>query len=245
MKTLRASAVLLTFTLLPVSAHAQSDFVKGNLTKFIQKVGVHLNVSVREPLDGDITKGTTFGASVGFGSGGGNGWKYPFGYTSFSENLHGPDGQQFAVLKAQAIYGGIGYGWTLGPLDTGVALHAGYSFNHGRFDGVAAQRSFVADGPVAIDIGNAPFLRPHVKAEYFLTRKFSLRTTAGYVITRPNIMVMTPSGPVTDRWHASNLHASFGIGFYPFRKAGSPYDSSSNSSSPGGPRRVEGRRASR
>ena len=71
---------------------------------------------------------------------------------------------------------------------------------------------------MSIAVGNSLVLRPKASIEYFITPKFTLRTSADYLLTEPKIVVNTPGDPVGDRWNASNFHASIGIGFYPFRK---------------------------
>jgi hypothetical protein len=93
----------------PSHAIAQSES-KDRTMGIVRKVGVHLNMSVRDPIDPDVTKGQTFGISIGMSPGRSNGWRYPVGLTMFSENLHGPNGEQFAVLNSKAITAGIGYG---------------------------------------------------------------------------------------------------------------------------------------
>ena len=209
-------ALVLAF--LPSPAIAQQGFLKENVTKIIRKVGVHVNTSVREPLDHDVTKGTTYSASIGLSPGRSNGWRYPFGFTTFSENLNGPNGEQFATFKSRAILGGIGYGWHFGKLSVGTSLQAGWGFNHGRLYGNTARVFGSPEGPTSIHIGNSPLLRPQFKVEYFITPKFTVRSAADYMFLRPGIDVTTVSGLQEDRWHASNFHANFGIGFYPFRK---------------------------
>lgn len=74
------------------------------------------------------------------------------------------------------------------------------------------------DGPVTMDVNNAWLLRPQLKAEYFLTRKFTVRVSGDYVLTRPEITVTTPAGRISDEWDASNFHVNVGIGVYPFHK---------------------------
>ncbi|MDO8677161.1 MAG: hypothetical protein Q7R30_01150 [Acidobacteriota bacterium] len=218
MKTSYASAFLLLGVLaVPAPSQAQPEFVKDNVTKIVRKLGVHVNLTVREPLDQDVTKGRSFGASVVLGGGRTAGWKYPFALTTFDEYLHAPDGGQFATLKSWAIVGGVGYGWNIGKLTISPAVQTGVAFNSARLDGNAAL-AFNADGPVSIKVGNSLLLRPKLTLEYFLTQKFTLRTSADYVLTQPNITVTTPSGSIGDRWNASNFHATVGIGFYPFRK---------------------------
>lgn len=208
----------LVLALLPSPAMAQSEFFKDNVKKIINKVGVHVNTSVREPLDHDVTKGTTFGASIGLSPGRTNGWRYPFAFTTFSENLNGPGGEKFAVFKSRAFLGGIGYGWHFGKLSVGTSLQAGWGFNHGTLTGDTAQAFDSVAGPASIHIANSPLVRPQFKVEYFITPRFTLRSSADYMFLRPGVDVTTASGPQADRWHASNFHANFGIGFYPFRR---------------------------
>jgi hypothetical protein len=202
----------------PAPAAAQSEFVRNHTKDMIRKVGVHLNMSVREPVDPDVTKGQTFGISIGMSPGRSNGWRYPVGFTMFSENLHSPNGEQFAAMSTKAITAGIGYGWHFGRLYTGASLVTGFAMNRGRIDG-DVQRAFDApDGAVSLHVGNSMLLRPQLKAEYFLTPKLTLRATADYMMLRPGISVTTPSGRIADRWNASNVHANIGIGYYPWRR---------------------------
>lgn len=218
MKTCYASAFLLIGLLAaPAPAQAQPEFLRDNITKIVRKIGVHANMSVREPFDSDVTKGRSFGGSVVLGGGRTPGWKFPVSLTTHSEYLHAPDGEQFATLKGWAIVGGIAYGWNLGKFTTSVGLQTGVAFNSARLDGNTVQ-AFNADGPVSIDVGNSLLLRPKASIEYFITPKFTVRTSADYLLTKPSITVNTPTGPIGDRWHASSFHATVGIGFYPFRK---------------------------
>lgn len=206
----------LSLALSPVNAQAQSEF-KDNVTKMVRKVGVHVSATRRDPFDHDVSKPNTIGVSVGLGGGRKAGLKFPFGLSSFSENLHSPNGSQFGSLKSWAIMGGVGYGWNVGKLSFGPDLQTGVAFNSGRLESSAAQ-AFNSTGPMSIDVGNSLMLRPRLKAEYFLTRKFTLRTTADYVLMKPTTTVRTGAGPVAERWDASHFHASIGIGFYPFRR---------------------------
>lgn len=202
----------------PSTLHAQPGFIKDNTAKMIRKLGVHLNTSFREPTDPDVSQGRTFGVSVGLSPGETNGWRYPFALTFFSEHLNSPSGTQFAKLRSRALLGGIGYGWHFGKLSTGVALQAGYSIYslHGEGDVFTALE--LTNGPVTMDVNDTWLLRPQIKAEYFLTRKFTARVSGDYVWTHPEIVVITPAGRISNRWDASNFHVNVGIGVYPFHK---------------------------
>ena len=202
----------------PSTVQAQPQFIKDNTAKMIRKLGVHLNVSFREPTDRDVSRGRTLGVSVGLSPGDTNGWRYPIGLTMFSENLHGPTGASFAVLRSRALMAGIGYGWHFGKLSTGASLQGGFSVNRVRPDGDMRGAFEVQNGDVFVHVRNSFLLRPQLKAEYFLTRKLTLRVSGDYVLMRPDIAVETPAGSLSNQWDASNYHANVGIGVYPFHK---------------------------
>ena len=217
---------LLTFGLIgavlvalaPSSAAAQEVAVKNRAIELIRKAGVHLNTSVREPIDPDVSKGQTFGISIGLSPGRKSGWRYPVGLTMFSENLHAPSGEQFAVLNSTALIAGIGYGWRFGRLATSTSLQTGFAMNRGRLEDHAARAFRAPEGAVSLDVGHSPLLRYQVKGEYFLTEKLTLRASADYMMIRPGITVTTPTERMSNRWDASSVHANAGIGIYPFRR---------------------------
>lgn len=210
------TAALLTCS--PIVAHAQSEFIKTNVARMIRRAGVHVNTSFREPTDKDVTKGRTYGVSVGLSPGESNGWRYPFGLTFFSEELHGPNGLPFASLRGRAILAGVGYGWHFGKLSTGASLQAGFVDYHLSGTGDVLGAFNLTSGAVTMNARNSWMVRPQIKAEYFLTRKFTLRVSGDYVRTRPDIIVVTPAGHLGNAWDASNFHANIGIGIYPFHK---------------------------
>lgn len=204
--------------MLPNAAEAQQQFIKSNTLKMIRKLGVHLNTSFREPTDRDVSKGQTYGVSIGLSPGRTNGWRYPVSLNFFSENLHGPAGGRFATLRTRSILAGIGYGWHFGKLSTGASLQGGFAMNRVRPDGDVLGAFALASGEVAVDVRNAFLMKPQLKAEYFVTPKFTLRLSGDYIFMRPDITVHTPFGTLRNQWDASNFHANVGVGFYPFRK---------------------------
>lgn len=218
MKRLTLAALIGLFLLSPSPALAQPEFIKTNVTKMIRRVGVHMNTSFRAPVDSDVTEGRTYGISIGLSPGETNGWRYPFALAFFSEHLNSPSGSEFAKLRGRALLGGIGYGWHFGKLSTGVALQAGYAMYSLRGEGDVFGALQLDNGPVTMDVSDTWLLRPQIKAEYFLTRKFTVRVSGDYVLTHPEITVLTPAGRISNRWDASNFHANVGLGVYPFHK---------------------------
>ncbi len=218
---MRLTTIFILATVLigtPSPLQAQSSFVKDNTAKIVRKVGVHANTSFRAPVDHDVTEGRTYGLSIGLSPGETNGWRYPFALVFFSEHLNSPSGTQFARLRSRALLGGIGYGWHFGKLSTGVALQAGYSIYSLHGEGDVFRALELSDGPVTMDVSDTWLLRPQIKAEYFLTRKFTVRVSGDYVLTHPEIVVITPADRFSNRWDASNFHFNVGIGVYPFHK---------------------------
>jgi hypothetical protein len=200
-----------------VPASARADDFQERIRAVIRKVGVHGNIGVRHPTDTDVTRGVTFGPSIGLSPGRANGWKFPVALSMFSEDLHSPSGAQFGSVRTRALLAGIGYGWHFGDLSLGPQLEVGYAFNHSSLQDDAPQ-AFATPGSVTLEVSNAWVVRPEFKAEYMLTRKFSVRGSLDYVRLRPDIAVLTPVGAAPSTWDLSNVHANAGIGFYPFRK---------------------------
>jgi hypothetical protein len=214
-------ALLGAFLAMMVAAPARAEGFEDNMLALIRKVGVHGNLSVRHPTDNDVTRGVTFGPSIGLSPGRTNGWKYPVALSMFSQDLHSPSGAQFGSVRTWALVGGIGYGWHFRELSVGPQVEVGYTFNHSSLDGNAAQ-AFASPGSVSLDVSNAWMVRPEFKAEYMLTTKFSIRSSIDYVRLRPDVTVMTPTGTVPNTWDLSNVHANVGVAFYPFRKEAAP-----------------------
>jgi len=209
----------LLIVLLPHPAHAQGDFIKDNVGKLIRKVGFHASTSFSDPIDQEnIARDGSYGLSVGLAPGHTNGWRYPFGFAWFTEELKGPSGASFVKLQSFPVVAGIGYGWHFGKLSTGVQMQAGWAFNSGKAIGDMGA-AFGAPGfPVAVDIGDSFVVRPQAKVEYFLTPKFTVRSSLNYVMAHPMVTLTTPQGTTSKRWDASNVTLSVGIGIYPFRK---------------------------
>jgi hypothetical protein len=72
--------------------------------------------------------------------------------------------------------------------------------------------------PVTRGIMEAWLVRPEIKAEYFITPKITVRVSGDYVYSKPHIAVTTPNQRFVGEWPGNNLHANFGIAFYPFRQ---------------------------
>jgi hypothetical protein len=204
-----------------LAAHAATalaqDFSKDYLSRMLRKVGVHVNVGVREPSDSGVTKGLTKGVSVGLAPGRTNGWKFPVGLSWYSEDLNGPSGNEFATLSMRGVYAGVGYGWHLGSrFNTSLAMQVGYSQN--RVNRAGSGGAFTSGDPISIDVSNSVVLRPRWQTEYFMTKKVTFRTAVNYIISNPDIVVTTPAGREQGKWRANALNATVGLGFYPFRR---------------------------
>jgi hypothetical protein len=209
----------LTLVLSPAAAQAQGDF-KDNVTKLIKKVGFHASTSFADPLDATKTqRDGSYGFSVGLAPGQDNGWRYPVGLAWFTEELRSPTGTSFTELASRPVVAGIGYGWHFGQLSTGASLQAGWAFNEDKPMGELGTAFGLPGTPISVDVGNAFVLRPQLRVEYFLTSKFTLRSSLNYIFMNPRVRITSPDRVITnERWNASNVSLSMGVGFYPFRK---------------------------
>ena len=199
----------------PPAAHAGD--LRDTAIVWIHKVGIHGNVGFRHPTDPDVSRGVSFGPSIGLSPGQTNGWKFPVALSMFSEDLHNPAGTQFGSVRTRALLVGIGYGWHVGRLSVGPQVQVGYAFEHASMDDNGAL-AFGSSGGVSVHADNAWIVRPEFKVEYFITPKVTFRTSVDYVRLEPDVTVTTPSAVITDQWSLSNVHANVGVGFYPFRK---------------------------
>ena len=135
----------------------------------------------------------------------------------FSEDLHSPNGEQFAFVRHVGLLAGVGYGWHFGRLSTGAQFQVGYALTREKADGDVAAAFGVPAPAVGVRADNAFLWRPQFKTEYFISEKFTIRASVDYVHSHPEIVVTTPGGQLTG-WDLSNIHANVGVGFYPFRK---------------------------
>lgn len=206
-------SLLMVFT--PVTADAGA--FEDNIIALIRKVGVHGNVGYRHPTDSNVTRGVTFGPSIGLSPGNTNGWKYPSAITLFSEQLHNANnGAEFGSVRTIGLMAGIGYGWHFGDLTVSPQIQIGYAFHRSTLRTDASQALGVV-GDVAMDVSNGWMVRPEFKVEYFVAPKWTVRSSIDYVRMRPDVTVVGPAGPIGQSWDLSNVHLNFGVGFYPFR----------------------------
>lgn len=212
--------VAFALALVPSPAAAQAEFLKDNAAKIIKKLGVHASTSFADPLDAKrADKDGSYGFSVGLAPGLKNGWRYPIGIAWFTEELRAPGGASFTELKSRPVVAGIGYGWHFGKLSTAASLQAGWAFNKGKDQGDVGSAFAMPGAATDVSISNALVVRPQVKVEYFVTRKFTVRSALNYIFENPRVTVRSAQGVITsERWNASNVSLSMGVGFYPFRK---------------------------
>jgi hypothetical protein len=212
-------SLALVVTFLPQPAMAQSEFLKDNVTKIVKKVGFHASTSFSDPRDKtQVDRDGSYGFSIGLAPGRTNGWRYPVGLAWFSESLISPSGTAFAKFRSRPVVAGIGYGWHFGKFGTGAQLQGGWAFNSVKAQGDIADAFLMPSNSVFVDVHNSWVLRPQVKVEYFLTEKFTLRSSLNYVFMHPRVDIRTPQGVTSRNWDASHVSLSMGVGFYPFRK---------------------------
>lgn len=208
----------LLLLLFPHPAQAQGDSMKSALKHLIEKTGVYVSASTRTALDDEVEMGTSIGVGIGFASPHQRaGRKYPIGFSSYSGDLQTSSGQEFGRISAKQIMTGIGYQWTRGKLVYGGQLGVGYSFNSVTLNpGVAA--AFGVPEPVAVDVDNSFVVRPQLKAEYFVTRKISLRTQGSYTYTDPDVVVPSATQSFVRAWTPHHFQLSVAVGVFPLRK---------------------------
>lgn len=203
---------------MPAPAEAQGDFIKDKLKSLIEKSGVYVSTSTRSPIDNDVRMGRSFG--IGYGTAGSKrtGWKYPFSLSSYRGDLETTAGADFGQFKAQQLMSGVGYQWLRGKMVYSAQLGVGFSFNKVTLDGTAASVFNTPDAPLQVSVSNSIVVRPKVTAEYFVHRKFSVRTQLAYTYTDPDVVVQTATERFAREWRPHHVQFNVGVGFFPFRK---------------------------
>ncbi len=207
----------LVAVLVPRPAHAQGDFIKDKVKSLIEKSGVYVGASTRTAPDDDVVMTRSIGISYGTASDK-PGWKIPFSISGYRADLETTGGTQFGDLKTRQVLSGIGYQWVSGKWVFGAQLGVGYSWNHIDLQSNVGEAFGLGPVPIVADIDNSFVVRPQVKAEYFFTRKLSLRTQFGYTYTDPDVVVQTPTETMLHQWRPHHFQANVGVGFFPFRK---------------------------
>ena len=207
----------LLVALWPAPAQAQGgDFIKSKLKSLIEKSGVYVSAGTRLSQEDAVRMGPSIGIGYGLAGRQKTGRKFPFSYSKYGADLE-TSGTEFGRLTAHQLMSGIGYSWVFGKMTYGTQLGVGYSFNSVSLEpGVGT--AFGVTGPVAVDVSNSWVLRPKVKAEYFLHRKWSLRTELSYTYTNPDVVIRTGTQEISHQWRPSHTQLSVAMGFFPFRK---------------------------
>jgi hypothetical protein len=207
----------LVVAMFPAPALAQGDFVKSKLKNLIEKSGIYVSAGTRTSPDNDVRMGPSFGIGYGLAGRQRTGRKYPFSISKYGADLQTSGGNGFGRFTAHQLMSGVGYAWVRGKMTYGAQLGLGYSFNSVALDpGVGV--AFGVTDPVAVSVSNSWVVRPKVKAEYFVTRKMSLRSELSYSYTDPDVVIHTTARDYNREWRPHHVQLSFAVGFFPFRK---------------------------
>jgi hypothetical protein len=150
-----------------------------------------------------------------------NGWRFrlpEFGFNWFSADVEMPvAGQDTEIghLNVRPFLGGIGETLVMkeGKDELSFTLLAGPAFSKFTVssEARAAYRLRLNADPVAIDAKNTFVLRPGVSFWHDLSGRLGFHASVNYIIARPEVVVRTPSGESTSRWHADNIAFKAGI----------------------------------
>jgi hypothetical protein len=180
-------------------------------------IALFLSASSRSSLDNDVRMGRSLGVGYGVAGRQRAGRKIPFSFGGYSGDLETTSGSDFGRFKATQIMSGIGYSWVHGKMTYGAQMGVGFSFNKVTLnEGVSS--AFGVAQPVAVSVSNSWVLRPQIKAEYFLTRKLSLRSQLSYTYTDPDVIIHTGLQDISHEWRPHHVQLSFALGIFPFRK---------------------------
>lgn len=193
--------------------------MKSKLKALIEKSGIYVSMSSRSALDNDVQMGRSFG--IGYGTASlrpRSGRKIPFSFSGYSGDLEtSTDSSRFGRFSAKQIMTGIGYQWVRGNMIYSTQVGVGYSFNKVTLD-PGATAAFGVSEPVGVTVSNSLVVRPQAKVEYFISRKFSVRSQVSYSYTDPDVVISTAGQQLTREWRPHHVQATVALGVFPFRK---------------------------
>jgi hypothetical protein len=201
----------------PAPAQAQGDFVKSKLKDLIERSGVYVSASSRSSFDDEVRMGRSLGVGYGVAGRQKSGRKIPFSFGGYHGDLENSGGTELGRFKATQIMSGIGYNWVYGKMTYSVQMGVGYSFNDVTLEPSVANALGTAE-PISVSVSNSWVLRPQVKAEYFVTRKLTLRTQLSYTYTDPDVSIRMGTQELGQQWRPHHMQLSLAVGFFPFRK---------------------------
>lgn len=150
-----------------------------------------------------------------------NGWKFrvpQFGFNWFSADVDMPVGGQdtgIGRLHVRPFLAGVGETLVFhdGKDELSFNILAGPAFASFKVSSLArdAYRQRLGADPVAIDAKNTIAVRPGVSYWHDLNDRLGFHAAISYVIARPEVVVRTPSGESTSRWHTDNVAFKAGV----------------------------------
>jgi hypothetical protein len=150
-----------------------------------------------------------------------NGWRFrapEFGFNWFGADVKMPVGGQdtdVGHLNIRPLLAGVAEALVLneGKDELSFSVLAGPAFSRFKVSSQArdAFRVRLGADPIAIEPKNTFVVRPGVSYWHDLSRRLGFHAAINYIVARPNVVVRTPSGETTSRWHADNLAFKAGI----------------------------------
>jgi hypothetical protein len=151
----------------------------------------------------------------------GNGWRFrvpEFGFNWFGADVTLPVGGQRTEagrLTIRPLLAGVAETLVLndGRDELSITALAGPAFSRFRPSAEVrdAYRDRLGADPIAIDAKNTFVFRPGVSYWHDLGPRLGFHAAINYVVARPEVVVRTPLGETTSRWHADNVAFKAGI----------------------------------
>lgn len=199
-------AVLVTLILIGVSAgHARAQMNN--------RLAAGVIVGVASARGGDPSPEVSFEMRIGHERAG---WGPQLSlFNWFDTGLHQPIASstvEVGNLRARPMMAGYGYTWVRGRTTLTADLLAGYSVNSFELDSIAQTDYIQRLGAARVDAKatNAFAVKPEMSMWYDLNTRFGLKLTAGYLVSRPSIVITSSLGEDVRPVRADRFIVTFG-----------------------------------
>jgi hypothetical protein len=169
---------------------------------------------VFRPADERIAEASGFGVitRLGRGTGWGPALEFPAFGTDLTMTIAGRP-LPFGHLNVWSVLGGVAYTVAGGPVSLSLSVLGGYAFNDISLAGPArtVYEQELGFRSVDLEVTNAPAFKPGVAVWLDVGPSLGILASAGYLVLRPEITLLTDTDRQAGRWRADAVVLQVGV----------------------------------
>jgi hypothetical protein len=207
----------ISLTGLATQALAQGDLVDSA----VAHVGVGAGINFYRPTDNDGQPSEGIAIAYRWHSFH-SGWGPTFGLDWHNTEFHQALGSVEAPLgelRMRALLVGYGHTKRIKRFTASANVSGGYSFNHLTVDSGVGP-AFISTGVsvLGVSVHDSAIVKPEIAAWYDVGKHVGVGVAAAYLVTRPEEVMTTATGPQSRRLRADTFELTVGLTFGVWKK---------------------------